>query len=88
MPKKNNMITPYKKANLICDKAQYQEASFWEKLNLLVHLIRCGHCRNYTKNNKKLSKLIKSSNVKCMNKACKEAMKKEFNKALKEHSIN
>ena len=43
-------------ANHICDKNQYKEATFWEKVRLNIHLIYCRACRKYTRNNKKLSK--------------------------------
>ncbi|MCH4551558.1 MULTISPECIES: hypothetical protein [Aestuariibaculum] len=88
MSSKNNSTNPCLKANHVCDKAQYEEASLWEKLKLNIHLALCPCCRNYTKNNKKLTEVIKSSNVKCMDKTCKEALKAKFDKALKEQEIS
>ena len=35
-------------AGQVCDKSQYKEASFWEKLKLNVHLLYCSPCREYT----------------------------------------
>ena len=29
-------------AGQVCDKSQYKEASFWEKLKLNVHLLYCS----------------------------------------------
>ena len=78
---------PCEKANHVCDKTQYKEASLWEKIKLNIHLIYCRACRDYTKNNSKLTRTIKTSEVECLDKDCKEAMKKDFEKALKEHSL-
>ncbi|GAA4293525.1 hypothetical protein [Aestuariibaculum suncheonense] len=88
MSDKNNITTPCNKANHVCDKAQYKEASLWEQLRLNIHLMLCPCCRDYTKNNKKLTEAIKSSNLKCMDKQCKEALKAKFEKALKEQEIS
>ncbi|MBD0830732.1 hypothetical protein ICJ83_01165 [Aestuariibaculum sp. TT11] len=79
---------PCREANHVCDKSQYQEATVWEKVKLNIHLLLCSFCRNYTKNNTKLTRTIKASNISYMDKTCKEALKKEFDKALKEHQIN
>ena len=88
MSNKNNSSSPCNKANHVCDKAQYQEASVWEKLKLNVHLLLCPCCRDYTKNNKKLTEAIKSSNVTCMDKKCKEALKAKFEAALRNQEIS
>ena len=50
-------------AGHVCDKSQYKEASFWEKVKLNIHLIYCRACREYTKNNIKLSKAFKKSDL-------------------------
>lgn len=74
------------KANHVCDKTQYKEATLWEKIKLNIHLIYCRACRKYSKNNATLTETIKKSDVECLDKKCKEAMKKNFNKALKKAS--
>lgn len=74
-------------ANYVCDKSQYKESSFWEKIKLNIHFLYCRACRKYSHNNAKLSKVITKSKVKCLDKNCKEAMKKDFEKALKDNSI-
>ncbi|MDP5157823.1 MAG: hypothetical protein NWQ07_04510 [Flaviramulus sp.] len=78
---------PCDEANHTCDKSQYKEATFLEKIKLNIHLIYCKACRKYTKNNALLTKKIKISKVDCLDKNTKEAMKKDFENALKEHSI-
>ena len=77
---------PCDEANHVCDKAQYKEATLWEKIKLNLHLIYCRACRKYTKNNATLTKTIQTSDVKCLDKKCKDTMKKGFEKALKETS--
>ncbi|WP_111309282.1 hypothetical protein [Confluentibacter sediminis] len=84
MSSKVKIFVPCEEANHVCDKSQYKEASLWEKIKLNLHLIYCKACRKYSKNNKKLSHSIKISKVKCLDKKCKDAMKKEFEKALKD----
>ena len=79
-------IIPCKEANHNCDKTQYKESSFSEKLKLYAHLVYCRACRQYTKNNMKLTKLIDKSEVTCLDRDCKKRMKKEFNAALDKES--
>jgi hypothetical protein len=83
MSKKIKIMVPCDEANHVCDKTQYKESSFWEKIKLNIHLIYCKACRKYTKNNKKLSSTIHKAKVECLDKKCKDAMKKELEKALK-----
>ena len=69
-------------ANHICDKNQYKEASFWEKVVLTVHLIYCRACRKYTSRNTKLTKLVKNPKVETMNVSAKEQLEAAFQKEL------
>ncbi|OYX24892.1 MAG: hypothetical protein B7Z06_08220 [Flavobacteriales bacterium 32-35-8] len=78
------IMVPCDEAHHVCDKTQYKESSFWEKLKLYFHLIYCKACRKYTRNNKKLSNTIHKAKVECLDKKCKEAMRLEFEKALKD----
>lgn len=80
------VMIPCDEANHVCDKTQYKEATLWEKIKLNIHLIYCRACRKYTKNNTILTKTIKKSDIECLDKACKDAMKKDFEIALKEVS--
>ena len=69
-------------ANHICDKNQYKEASFFEKVRLNVHLIYCRACRKYTFRNMKLTKVVKDPLVKNMPKEDKEALKKQLQQEM------
>lgn len=75
-------------ATTICDKNQYGEASFFDKIKLNIHFIGCKICALYTKQNAKLTKIykkkakgdqVKSASL-CMSNEEKEKLRKEFEK--------
>ena len=78
-----------KEANEICNKAQYHEASFFEKIKLNLHLITCKVCALYSKQNKLLTKTLGYKAKDCSlqkfhlsdeeKQRFKEELKKEFN---------
>ncbi|WOD42281.1 hypothetical protein [Hwangdonia lutea] len=84
--KKMKIMMPCEEANHVCDKTQYKEATLWEKIILNIHLIYCRACRKYSKNNSKLTKKIKEAKVECLEKKCKESMKKELTDAINQHT--
>jgi chorismate synthase len=86
MSSKLKITMPCDEANHVCDKTQYKEATLWEKIKLNIHLLYCRACRKYTTNNAKLTKKIKESKVECLDKKCKESMKKELDHAINEQS--
>ncbi len=69
-------------ATTVCDKNQYKEASGWEKIRLIVHLIYCRACRKYTTRNTKLTKVMKESNVRTFDKASKKEIEELLRKEL------
>ena len=71
-----------KDANHVCDKSQYKESSFWNKIKLNIHLIYCSACRKYSSNNAKLSKAINESKIEIINTSDKEKMKEQLKKEL------
>ena len=79
---------PCSEANHVCDKSQYKESSFWEKIKLNIHILYCKTCREYTKKNNKLTSIISNSKVTCMDRNDKENLKKDFEKSLKENNLN
>lgn len=85
MSKKNNIFISCDEANHSCDKSQYNEASFWEKVKLTIHLLYCQACRKYSSNNAKLTKVIKKSDINCFDIKDKQVMKDCFEKELKQH---
>lgn len=79
-------------AKFICDKAQYGEASDWEKLKLNIRRSWCKITKAYYKRNMKLTNMIEASKVTNteekaapLSEDVKNSLKSEFEKALKEH---
>lgn len=44
-------------ATAICTKNQYKEASFWELIQLNIHILRCKICGQFSKQNGKLTEV-------------------------------
>lgn len=84
---KLKIVIPCNEAGHVCDKAQYKEANLWEKIKLHIHLIYCRACKKYSKNNASLTLTIKEAKIACMDEAYKKAMKKNFDKAIKEQQL-
>ena len=75
--------TKCQEANHICDKTQYKEASFWEKVKLNIHLIYCSVCRKYSARNGKLTKAIKKPRVETISMDDKKVMKSRIHEQVK-----
>ncbi|WP_372753404.1 hypothetical protein [Mariniflexile sp.] len=88
MSNKFKFIFKCDEAGHVCDKAQYKDASLWEKIILNLHIIYCNRCRKYSKNNSKLTKIVEKSKVTCLDRKCKESMKQELDKAIKNTPFN
>jgi len=56
----NKLFINCDEATLLCTKNQYNEASFFEKIQLSMHMMRCKICGLYSKQNTKLSELCDS----------------------------
>lgn len=69
----------------VCDKAQYNEASFLDKLCLIMHLITCKSCRDYVKNNRKLTKHVQSKMGK-LNPEAKAEMQRKIDSELNKNA--
>jgi hypothetical protein len=69
-------------ANHTCDKTQYKEASFWEKIKLNIHLIYCAACRKYTARNTKLTKVVSKSKPKTLSTEQKEKMEEALQREI------
>jgi hypothetical protein len=75
-------------ATTICDKNQYGEATFMEKLKLQIHFMKCPICPQYTKQNNLLTKVYKTKAKSeqtqtaslCMSDEEKEKLRREFEK--------
>lgn len=71
----------------LCDKSQYKEVDFWDKLTLKMHLVMCTVCRKHSKQNVKLTHTISSANIKTLCQEDKDRLKtkleQEINHATK-----
>ena len=45
-------------ATSICNKNQYKEATFWDKIRLNIHILMCKYCKKYSTQNQIISILI------------------------------
>ncbi len=45
-------------ATALCDKNQYNETTFWEKIKLNIHLFLCKKCGLYSKQNHVVTKCV------------------------------
>jgi hypothetical protein len=52
-------------ATTICDKSQYGEATFFEKIKLNIHFLICKICGLYSKQNTEMSKMYKMKLKRC-----------------------
>ena len=74
-------------ATTICDKSQYGEASFNEKIKLSFHVFLCKICGKYSKQNKKMTVVFKmkangcKKEIPCLTTKDKEVFKRELQKA-------
>lgn len=83
MGKLKSLFLDCSEANHCCDKAQYEEASFMEKIKIHLHNFFCKPCKEYTDTNKKLSALVKKANLKTCTEEQKKSWKKEIEKEIK-----
>jgi len=60
MPKSCQEISRYS------DKLQYNEATFWEKLKLKLHISYCKRCHEYNTKNSLLTNLFKKNKYKAL----------------------
>ena len=70
-----------------CDKTQYNEATFVEKVKLNVHLLFCSVCRKYTSNNIQLTKLMKKDPIESFNNNEKNELEKAFQQHIKQRGF-
>ena len=67
----------------VCDKRQYKEASLSDHFKMKLHLLICRYCRTYHTNNNKLTKFIKSADIKCLSSHKKQLLKDEINREIR-----
>ncbi len=77
-------LVPYmiscEKAALICCKAQYKDATVWEKMKLTWHRIFCSTCGLFIKKNSQLTSLCEKAKLQGLTQKDKLEMKEELQK--------
>jgi hypothetical protein len=81
--KKGFLFISCEEAIHISDKAQYGEASLWEKFELKLRLSWCNITRSYATKNQKLSEVFRKSNLKSMGNKDRESIKLIIQQELK-----
>lgn len=67
----------------VCDKSQYKEAGFFEKLKLKMHILLCSFCRGHAKRNSKLTETMKTANIKTLCPEEKQQLKTRIQEEMK-----
>ncbi len=68
------------KAAIICQKSQYKEASFIEKMKLRFHVFMCKNCSKATKKNTHLTALCQKADLRSLTEKEKLEMKQLLEK--------
>lgn len=68
----------------ICDKAQYGEATLWEKIELKIRLSWCHFTKGYAKKNNQLSAFIKQHRIECLKSNERKQLQEAFEHQLKQ----
>ena len=71
-------------ATEICNKNQYKEASFFELIKLRMHVLLCKHCRQYSKQNSFLSRILGLHSHKCEEMTLTETEKVQIKEKIEE----
>lgn len=66
------------KAAIICNKAQYGEASLSEKMKLKFHILMCKTCSKFSKKNTELTSLCQKANLNSLSEDEKFKMKEKL----------
>ncbi|MEL6918007.1 MAG: hypothetical protein AAFO99_09780 [Bacteroidota bacterium] len=72
------MIISHDEARIICCKAQYGEASLWERLKLKLHITFSKNTAEFSKKNTKLSTLCDNAYLQGLTEKEKQAMKEKL----------
>lgn len=79
-----NLLIKCNEATSICDKKQYNEASFFDKIRLSIHNFLCHRCKLYSHQNKIMTQLLRTYKEnpapKTLDAKDKNALQKALNK--------
>ncbi len=69
-------------ASIICNKTQYKEATFMEKIKLNLHLFVCNTCSKFSKKNTKLTLLFEKTDLRSLSESEKIEMKQQLQEKI------
>ncbi|MGI9551421.1 MAG: hypothetical protein ACR2MT_09495 [Aurantibacter sp.] len=72
------MMISCEKAAIICNKTQYNDATFAERIKLKFHLLVCKVCSKFSKKNAQLTHLCERSKLYSLTEEEKIRMKREL----------
>lgn len=81
--KKSFLFISCEEAKHICDKSQYGDSTFWERIELTIRYMWCRITKAHVKRNKKLTKALKSSHVQGLQQNEREQLIEKFSQQLK-----
>lgn len=84
MVKIKSLFINCSQATHCCDKAQYKEASLFEKIKIHLHIFFCKPCKEYTDKNNQLTALVKKANLK----SCTDQEKKMWKEKIERETLN
>jgi hypothetical protein len=82
---KAKIFISFEQAKHICDKNQYGESTFFERIKLSIRHSWCMLTRKYSKNNNKLTNIIKRGNLNCLKDNERKKLQQQFEKELSKH---
>lgn len=71
-------MTSCEKATMICTKAQYEEATFIEKVTLKMHILVCKSCSKFSKENTEFTSLCDKAISNSLSESEKQEMKEKL----------
>ncbi len=74
------MMISCEKAAHICDKTQYREATFMEKMKLKFHLFMCKTCSTHSSRNTQFTSLCQKADLQSLSEQEKLKMKQQLAK--------
>tara|TARA_R110002049_G_scaffold297342_4_gene486235 strand:+ start:801 stop:1064 length:264 start_codon:yes stop_codon:yes gene_type:complete len=80
--KKSFLFISCNEAKHICDKAQYGEASAWERFKLALRLSYCRITKSYSNKNKQLTETVQKAEVNCLKTEERNKLKDKFDAEL------
>ena len=77
------LFISHEQAKHICDKRQYGEATFPERVKLSIRIAWCRLTKAYSKKNNELTSTIKQADMSCLNQTEREKLQHQFEKELR-----